>query len=451
MQEIFEHTIQQQFGNFSIEPSNQTWLEIEKALHPHHEKRGAFWWWVPLAGIIVAGIMWNFYNKNIPSIEQGMKNLPSLPEHKNITEIKRDSVTKTVINTQNDSPEKCKEKNGYCEVIHRAVAVSNHTKKLKIADEITTAESDFNKDEKILNKEDEKQNTVQKDIVAKKENDDVTENRVSSSNITAKNEVSKDEITRKIDSSVSVTKQATNTSAAKNKSKWFVVGEGGLLNINSNLFSFSKISPAYASAPSNSVGSGGSSQSYPSITGADKGFGFAVGVHRQSQISEHWSFETGLMYRYFQNKQTVGSRQDSSLGNNKTYSIANYYYKAGNTNSITNYAHSIEIPLLLNYTINPKQKNKFYLQAGIEAGYMFAKKWIITDEIWNSYYYQSSLLKSFQLNTLLGVGINFNNHIQTNIYFRQAVTPLYKTNNNKTYTNQLALQVLIPVSLKNKK
>jgi hypothetical protein len=171
----------------------------------------------------------------------------------------------------------------------------------------------------------------------------------------------------------------------------------------------------------------------------------ALGIHKQNKISQHWMFETGLMYRYFQNKQIVGNRKDSVLGNSSSY-----YYEAGNNNTRTNYAHSIEIPLLFNYIINPKQKNKFYLQAGMEAEYLLAKKWLITDMQLNGYYY-SSQLNNFQLNTLLGAGINFNNHIQTNIHFRQSVIPLYKTNINKYYTNQISLQILVPVSLKNKK
>lgn len=453
MQEIFEHTIQKQFDNFKIEPSGQTWMEIEKALHPRYEKRRVFWWWVPLTGVIVASlIIWNLYDneskhpKITPANEQTVKSNPTLPAQKKNIETKKDTIQKILPATVANSNEKRIEKNGYCEVTHEIVIESYRMKKEKIPTQIFIAKNESNKEEKSSNSEN--QIALNNDMV-KKENKTENPITVRNSAMTAKSEEKKS--TQKSDSLLFPIKQITTTIKNKSskKSKWLIVGEAGTLNINSNVFFNLKNSSQYASAPSN-IGSGSSSpQAY--TTNADEGFSFALGVHHQNQISKHWSFETGLMYRYFQNEQPVGSRKDTSLNYTANLNFTNYYYKTGTTTGITNYAHEITIPLLMNYIINPNQKNKFYLQAGFEAGYIFAKKWLITDEDLNGYYYRSSLLNGFQLNASLGAGVNFNNHIQTNINFRQAVTPLYKINNNKYYTNQISLQVLIPVSFKNKK
>lgn len=461
MQEIFEHNIQKEFGNFKIEPSGQTWTEIEKALHPRHEKRRVFWWWVPLTGLIVTGlIIWSLYKSQLvsskitPTNKQIIKNDLALPAQKKNVEPQKDAIQKTLPVAIVNPDEKQVEKSDYHKVTHKAIAESYRINKEKIFKQSSIVKREFSKEEESLNGGHENQ-IVQNNGIAEKEDNAERPTTVNNAGIPTKNEEKKYQLTQKSDSSVSSIKQTATTIKNKSskKSKWFVVGEGGFLSISNNAFFSSQNSlQYYASIPSNNPGGGSSYFPQAYTANANKGFGFALGVHYQNQISGHWSFETGLMYHYFQNKQSVGSKKDSSLNYYATtLSFANYYYKAGNTTGITNYAHELAIPLLMNYTINPKQKAKFSLQAGIEAEYIFAKEWLIADENLNGYYYRPSLFNSVQLNTLFGAGINFNNHIQTNINFRQAVTPLYKINNNKYYTNQISLQVLIPVSFKNKK
>ena len=436
MQGIFEKNIEQKLNSFSIEPSAQIWAEVEKALHPPRKKRGLLWWWVPLAGIIMFGIfVWKYNNKhwNETSVENTIAN---------------NTQNKTaIIHPQKDSTvaiQSAKEKTASN---FNALVIPKN----KIQEQNKTSNNIWIDNKNISEKKtttidnaESKKNIIEesKAVVAAAQNNNATF-IIDSTQKTATAFVKQDSVAKQKDSLENNISFHQLKKIKAPTQQWYFVVDAGSLTIND----FTLLPSIYAPNYSNAVtAGGGSSQSSTLYTINSKtGFHFTTGVRYRKEMSTKWNFEVGLQHHYFQNKQATGIRVDSIAGS------SNYYYKTGTTNEITNHAFAIEVPLSVNYVLNPKSKNKFYLQGGVSLDWLFAKKWLITDNQLNAYYYQPSLIKNFQMNASIGMGIHFANDIQFIVKVDQGISSFYTFNNKTNYKQQISAQLLFPLHLSSKK
>ncbi|MDE3144644.1 MAG: hypothetical protein KGL19_10850, partial [Bacteroidota bacterium] len=146
-----------------------------------------------------------------------------------------------------------------------------------------------------------------------------------------------------------------------------------------------------------------------------------------------------LQYRYLQNKQSVGI--DSTL----TGGII--YFTVGNNSVKTNYAHWLQVPVTLNYSLNPSAKNKFQLIFGGSLAWAFAEKWMVTDanNFAHPYFYNSSVNRHVFINLSTGIGYNYNNKFRISLLAEQSLSSIHKLSTNKYYWQQLSLQINKPI------
>ena len=444
MQGIFEKNIEQKLSGFSIEPSVQIWIEVEKALHPPRKHRGILWWWVPLAGVLTLGLLVWEYNTNKHLNEPSVQNIATNGKQNKATIVfpKKDSIAK--IKTANEDAAKEKTLNNI-----GALIISRNN----IQPQYKTNNNVFINNEYIPEKK-----TI--NIIKAETSKNTTEepNTIVASAIQNNNETLILDSTQKTTSTItqpdSVTKQKDSISKAtvnqikkfkKQAREWFIVADAGTITINDFTLLPNLLAPAnYSNFVTNGGGSG-SSQTSVYTTNSKTGFHFTTGIRYRKEISPVWNFETGIQHHYFQNKQLTGIRVDSIAGS------SDHYYKAGSSNLITNNAFAIEVPLSINYILNPKSKNKIYLQGGISMEWLFAKKWLIPNNQLTAYYYESSLIKNFQVNASLGIGIHFANNIQFIIKSDQGISSFYQLNNKANYKQQISAQLLFPLHLSLKK
>ena len=411
---------------------------MEATLHPRQKHRWIFWWWMPLAGIVaIVFFVWENNNKKQASnTATSLSSTAKLKKIEEINEHKKDTANnigqlKNVTTKENN-----------------VIVADNKQQQKKLINQLQIIAHPDLSNENISDK------LLQKNVIAdntKKQNNSI--NILNLNTTTENNAVNTDTIQKKnikvakkdlvVLKSDSVKNVATNQSK-KIKSKtnqWFIVAGAGTLAINNNslLQNFS-----LPQANTGNVNFTNPGTAY-NITNPQTGAHFTAGIRYKKEISTAWNFETGLQYYYLQNKQFTGNKTDTTMG------FAAYYYKAGTTNSIINYAHAIDIPFALNYFINPKNKNKFYLQAGVSIYFLFAKKWLLTDEYLNGYYYNPSLIKNVQFNAGIGAGICFYNNMQAVIKVEQGFTPFYQINNKKYFKQQISAQLLFPINTSTKK
>lgn len=443
MQGTLEKNIEQKLNGFSIEPSAQIWAEVEKALHPPRKKRGLLWWWVPLAGIIMLGIfVWEYNSKHLneASVENTIVN-----DMQNKTAIIHPQKNSTAaIKSAKEKAAKEKTENNFNALVILKNKIQEPNKKSNtvlidnenILEKRTTNINNAESNKKIIEES-------KADIVSSSQNNNATP-IIDSTQKTATAFIKQDSAAKQKDSSVNNTGFTQLKKAKTPTQQWHFVVDAGSLTINDfSLLPVIYYDPNYSYA----VTGGGSAPQNTLLyaTNSKTGFHFTTGVRYRKEMSPKWNIEVGLQHHYFQNKQTTGIRVDSTAGS------SDYYYKAGTTNEVTNHAFAIEVPLSVNYVLNPKSKNKFYIQGGVSLDWLFAKKWLITDTQLNSYYYQPSLIKNFQMNASIGMGIHLANDIQFIIKVDQGISPFYRFNNKTNYKQQISAQLLFPLHLSSKK
>lgn len=442
MQGKFEENINQQLSNFSLEPSPQIWLDVETALHPHQKHRGIIWWWMPLLGLLLAGGGWWFYH----STNETKNNIhSSISQNKNaINDNLIDNEKKQVENIpSNIQSQKNKIKKEAKENINSSLTIQS----IKIIDRKNT----IPKPENNVAVEDQ-QNKKTTTIIKNGENISDKNKEKYANNITVI-------VQKNIDSIISTNEKHTTTKdkndsaiislISKNKiqipnknktNHWLIAfGIGGLQVNRLNSFSVNQLAYSSATVPANI---------YPLATEAKNGVNFFAGIVYEKNINKRWCFNTGLQYRYLQNKQSVG------LDSTVTGGII--YYTAVNTTTKTNYAHWLQVPVVLSYSINPSAKNKFQLILGGSFAWAFAEKWLVTDpnNFAHPYFYNASINNHVFVNLSAGIGYNYNDKFRILLLAEQSLSPIHKQSTNKFYWQQLSLQISKPIqfsSRKNKK
>lgn len=206
-----------------------------------------------------------------------------------------------------------------------------------------------------------------------------------------------------------------------NKTHWHFIVGGGITSTNaksgSKLASSSSFDDITSpSTPSNGNTNGGSSRADSTglIVKPQAGYHLLAGVSYERSLSKRWKISGGVQYRFLSNTQKVGRGIDSTLkvlaqgayaASLNLASVNNFNY-AGYSATVTNTAHWLEIPVTIEYTLNPSNKTKYYLDAGASYAWMVASKWLIPDSRYSKLYYNNDFLNHHILNWQLGLGVN---------------------------------------------
>lgn len=440
MQGKFEKNIKQQVSSFSLEPSPQIWKDVEAALHSRRKNRGIVWWWLPLFGVLLAGGGCWLYNY---TIAVKSRQQPTVVQNKKITEPHfNTNKSKPIVNVP--------------AIIEQQENRTKETAAGKIkADKNYSVPQTLNGTEANTNK-----NITQNKsrIVAEA----AGQNEIKLSSLTAgtkKRESSMDTlqtgIHEKADSSIALNNKPVldeklnepamtpstkgiQKSGKKGKDQWLITAGVGILQVHqSNIFSANQT--AYSSYASSTAAAGGVVGNGYQIPAAANGYTLLAGVTYEHNISNRWIIRSGLKYHYLQNKQSVGV-DSAAMG-------GSVYFGRGNMSAKTNYSHQLQFPLGLGYSLTASSKNNFQLLMGGSVTWVFAEKWLATDEI-NTlypYHYDVSLNNHVLITVHTGLSYNCNNHFQISLLAEQDLTPIHRQPAQKYYWQQLSLHLSKPL------
>jgi hypothetical protein len=418
MQEKFEKNIEEKLNHFSIEPSPQIWIDVEKALHPRRKYRGILWWWVLLAGMLGGITIWQTVPNGYQITSNKISTFPT------VTKKSSNEKSNNVASPENGIQRK------------QAAIVNKSIGHEYLNNEITTI-LHFKK----INNRIDNQDTVLPD----------SNHFNSYQQVSGKNKLKEGRVNDSIKMTDTVVhtnapipeKDSTINQQAKHPGKkrnWFLTVEAGSFHLNNN-FTFY---PIAQSTYNNAISNGGSSVTANMIN-PNTGFCFDAGILTGQQLNKHWYFETGIQYSYQHSKQTTGIRIDSIT------STSDYYFTTGTNNTVNNYAHGVKIPLLLNYCFHPKNGTSLYLLTGINTEFLLAKKWLVPDNTRSLYFYNASLIKNFQVTAIAGAGIVFKNNIHATVKIEQALTSFYQFNNTNYFKQFFSAQMQFPIRHRAKK
>ncbi len=434
----FESDMEKRLNSFNIEPSAQVWEAVEAVLHEKSRRRFVAWWWMPVAGLMLLAFGWWMLGKRDMKQEQvaiaknGTVASSNQPTARKMKEEKTGPVE-----TKKSADEVIAEK-GVSGVLENPVKESKPTNSSIAFQQKNKAQIKSRtgkiaaKENGIAGADDEKE--AGKAVVQSTSMDAVEQNHISlvavekkADSLTKKDTVSiaviKKETPLANDSSEAM-KQLKKTTEPTKKQQWyFTVGGGVSLVREGNLLSSNSMgdypyNSSISSQPTGIVGSSSTNKKLPNT-----GSFISAGIHYSRNLSKYWDGLIGLQYRYLQNKQTDGA--DSLLA--------------------TNHVHWLEVPVNVQYTINPLAQNKFQIVAGASMAWTFSEKWLVVPTGGN-YYYDKPSNRGFMLNLNAGISMQTKNGFRYTLMGEQSLTPIHKLNSYKYYWNQWGLQMSVPVS-----
>ncbi len=477
MQETFETNIEQQLSSFSLSPSPQVWQEVDAALHPKRKKRFLIWWWLPVLGLMIGGLgYWIMENETQENKKQVLKVQGNKQQVGKEQESKIQGGNEQVFKQRENIKQQNKEVENKIEENKEQVKnkqdfkvnkeATNTTQNQQVASKKTVAVNDlYNLLEKQQQADFNNQTNEQKAIPAgkteqllinKMPNNAIVLDERKSINIAQKEAITKEKevIITASDSATKNKESITDTAKANKKNdlklaskkhKWLVVFGGGLLSTplknGNNNSTFSNA----VSQPSTGVGSGTGTVILDSgFSQASRGFHFEIGLQYQKQVSNKWQFTSGFQYRYLQNSQAVG--RDSSG-----------QFFGGTITTKTNYAHWLQVPVIVNYLINPSAKNQWSIVFGGSAAWAFSEQWLVTDNVAKRYYYDASKYNNWLLNLNGELSFNRANRFKLSLLAEYSTTTIHKnlpvystTSYNNYHFLQFGLQISKPINFKHK-
>lgn len=442
MQKKFETEMERLIENFSIDPSEHVWLEVEKTLHAKRKRRFAAWFLLPLA-LLITGITSFLLYQNFDKKEN--------------TVVKNNTVTKNANIKNNEALQQ------HTSPKNQTLLNSSTPKKINETNHSSTQKTYFSIN-KLDNKKSGKPNVVSiqnnKSTTknAKPSLDVINESKNNSNILTVNtnNESNTNKATKSIQKQFFIDDNIKNTDSTKTKQqnqpnqktstknwqKYFSFAAGSFNVTNSlNLFNTQKSFDTYSNSTSSSISGVTTPSTYYNAT---NGFTLQAGLLLQKNVSSKFLFNTGLSINYYTNKQKVGNIKDSLADR------ANLSYKPGFTNTQTNNLFALQIPTTFLCYVKPKGKTKFFVSAGLQTNIVLYKKWLVPDKVLDGFYYHKSALPNIQLNAMLGIGASFKNTSQLSINYNHSINRFYRINSESKYAQQLYFQFSYPI-LSNKK
>lgn len=465
----FEKDIEQKLNDFKLEPSSQVWQRVEQSLPPERKRRILAWWWIALIGVLISGtILWLRRDEHVSTSfatrvasEKPATQAEGLQPQNAVSSNKTTDSVQQKNNDLNNAPAIADQEITASHLLsqNKAIAANSYNKALIVKRNVPKKIS-------VGEKEIELSTTSPKNEVDIVQEKALALNRQQKQTITSdinNNNVNKDAVntTTKTDSSdkkISLTSlqkaDSTKTSDVKSlpkktepkKNQWLLTASVGTLNIKSSFFKQTNANTqAFAVAPGGGAGAPGTAAPVTPITDPTQGFSLSLGAMYEMKLDKRWIFDAGLQYRYLQNKQSVG--QDSITNIN---SMLINFYAGGSNSTAKNYAHIIELPVRIQFSLNPSSKNQLRLFAGAALGVVLSEKWLITNKDISRYYYDATAKRSVAFSVNAGLLFDHNNKWQIALLADKSLTSIHANTSDFSAWQQYSLQFIKPFSFKRK-
>jgi hypothetical protein len=427
MQNNFNDTVDE-LKDFNLNPSEHLWKEIESNLDEKKKRRIVAWWWI-FPAVILFGITFIVYDKNTTTnLKLTVNDSTSMYISKTYNQ---SNLTSTQSSSTNMQSNKTSMKSDLTNLQSKKTSSTNYltsmkSKKTYTKSNSTSIESDLS--------------NMQSNKTSKKNDFAYNKSNFTSLSVDLATEIVNEETvqnknvdtTKHIDSSMKKENLSSFVINIAKKSVWsFVIGGGANYISRNNIFIQSNESLLYSSGLTSIPTTSTTNPSSALLSLPKTGYKFSLGVHVEKPLNKKVSIQSGLMYRYLENKLTV----NNNLATNFLSTTSSLEYK--------NNLHLIELPINLKYCFNPRSKNKLSLLAGGNIAFALKKNWLFVND--DLYQYQES---SNEINTVLfglqtSASINFNNKFCISLIAQKNITSIQKSS-SKYYLQQVDLQLNIP-------
>jgi hypothetical protein len=443
----FENDIENKLGGFSLTPSDHVWEGVEASLHEKKKRRFAIWWWIPVAGILLLGAGWWVLDSGSNNGQQPKELAETTVESKkqNLTikeeEKKKAPETVQIVSERKDEeevdakeslvPENIAKKQSslmdgtesYIKASQKKHATKRTVPAISTVNNVSTGEETTIENveaSKTIIASTNQQEALQEITVSKTV--EVKVDSLVSKDSTAT--VAKNLLTQKDSTAIVALIDSTKKKLKKQQHQWSITAGGGISLVKGNNLissrSYDALGNSFSISNPSGIGSGVSNMNAPSLPLPNTGFFILAGVAYEGSINRHWSGNIGLQYRYIQQNQ----RQDS----------------------LTNRSHWLDLPVSLQYTINPNSQVKYGLLIGGSVAWAFSQKWAYTPPT-GYYYYDKALENNIIFGLNAGAFVKMKNGLTLSLRGEQSLTPIHKASNNKYYWRQWSAQVSLPLSL----
>lgn len=426
--EKFEQDIEKKLTNFSIEPSAQVWLDVEAALHERTKRRFIAWWWLPITGILLLSVTWWLLNNhtqtntNKTNAITFLKNTNTeVDTTKNTVVINNKQLAKNSLTIDAEKQMTARKFLVKKNKEQKNIAIDNKEKKFAY---ITNARAQF-----VGKSTNETKNSLTQNTLANKQQTTQQQNidllkttKIDTLKKVDSSQFSSIKIMQHVDSTKDslVIKKLPTVKLKGKKHAWYLTAGGGVSVIGDRNFlasSSSVYNSILMGSPSVGPSGGGTFRSKLPLNG----FFFLVGADYERQLNKHFSGALGLHYRYIQNNEVK------------------------DTLNAKNYVHWLQLPLNIQYTINPTKNYTIQFQAGGSVAWAFAEKWKVLPATGYSYY-NATLNNKFIFNVDAGISVQEKHGYKFSLVAEQSITPIHKNNDYKYYWQQYSLQLKIPVN-----
>jgi hypothetical protein len=439
MNNNFEHKVQEALDGFLIEPSVETWKNIEQQLPQKKKRRFAFWWMFAASVAIVSSLL-IFKSKNLAIDDNNKAN------------------TAQQINNQQKEAKNSIQTNNYTTIEKQINDVNNATLEIDKKQKIATSPSKTNtlksKKLKSINiSSNEFKNTKAPAIIntTNIEHEDV----LTLTTTLRKNQVEQLLLSNKNLNIGNPTKNLdlasiVNTSPTKNNKKltqkWKLnlafatgvqqVGNNTLFDktsVNQPLYNYSNTGGLTGGLGATPISS--SNNNYTILPLPKTGVNFKLGITATKQINKTFAVSTGFFYQYTQNKSMA--TLDSIGANDK-------FYRVSNNQQFGNSSHGFHIPIQLQTALLKTKTTKLNFITGIAGNWYIAINYLQQSASRNLYIQNTSNFNSYQWSLQTGLGFDVNDKIMGQIIVHQGLTPIH-SNGVKNYFSGIDAMISIPM------
>lgn len=482
MSSQFEKDIQDIVGNYKMKADPNLWKQIEPQLPTEKKRRKAIIWWTFAAVVLVGGSILMYNNQDsskslIPesNISNGMTfrepgvsgNEPSVTQHNKNSNI----ATAPLLETVMENPQSITEAKGVTasenknrkEIFASKNAITQYPEKEilradKTSDQLLNAL--VGKSIPLIAKQDFEKENFRNGEIKRLYNQVLENNHIESDPL--KNEYDtllaaetpiidslldfavKDSFNKQV--SVYDTLLAINSidsttkkelKVAVGKKSWKLYGGLGLSN-TSNLITITNGSGRnyldFSSAPNSGGGSYNNNYSYGRVSKPKTAISFQVGIQKTFIINQYLEWYAGANLLYLSNFQERGLSKDSTFESSQN--TIRSIFRGGSSAKEKNYNASLGMQLGINYIINPKSKNPFYINAGLMPVYSIAQKQIHISNTATFLFYNKNLDTRFNLATDAGINWQFTSKSAISLQAQLFMLSNTKSTNNSVMANK---------------
>ncbi len=443
----FEKHVQKELAEFSLEPTDGVWQNVELRINKERKKRRIVFFWL-FAGIVLlgggAGLFYIDSNGEERIIAHVEKSSSNYTTEKNKTNSAIESAKANeadgkkgslvdIEQVRNENANKSAEE----DKLSQQKRTLNQTKRATSGrsskdqsnpDQRTAGSTKFTKPHLTIHKVEEQPGSFASSDDEMKANKKNMENSVALSHELSSNPV----IEKSTFGSSSITKanrspadSAALTGAAatpknvtadsniatterkKASRKNWSYGFSGMGGISDNLNGL-YVGPSAATVRSASLSSTTVSNTVPPLSlNFKSSLAFGVGFFAQRNLTKKLAIDLGVSYQYQSTRSKVGSLSsvggsfyDSALSKQATVAA---YYSAGDNINYTNHYHFIQLPINLLWQLNKSVKRPVTVFTGITPAYLMGSNALYANYKQGIYYQDKEQFNRVQINGQLGM------------------------------------------------